>query len=67
MPRQLFDHAQPEDRLFGGVMQHVQADQAGVKIPVRGVNIIFVFRFRHSITNSGSISHGYGSDSEDTP
>src|SRR5436309_5189983 len=35
--RQLFGHAQSEDRLLGRVMQDVQADQPRVQVPVRHV------------------------------
>jgi hypothetical protein len=31
-------------------MQDVQADQAGVKIAIGGINILIELRFRHSIT-----------------
>jgi hypothetical protein len=42
MPRQLLDHPEPEDRLFRGMMQHMQPDQPRVKL-----SIILEIRFRH--------------------
>ena len=49
MAGEFFDHAQSENRLFDGVMQHVEADQSGVEITVGVLQVDF--RFRHSITN----------------
>ena len=60
VPRQFLDHAQPEDRLFDGVMQDVQADQAGVQIAVGGNSFAIGFRFRHSITNLVIFNRGMG-------
>ena len=34
MAGEFFDHAQSENRLFDGVMQHVEADQPRVEITV---------------------------------
>ena len=51
MPRQLLDHAQTEDRLLDGVMQHVQPDQAGVEVAVLAnspSNFVFDIRLRLS-------------------
>ena len=45
--RELLDHAETEDGLVNGVMQDVQADQAGVEVVIN-----IGFRFRHSITNA---------------
>ena len=53
VPPQFFDHAEPEDGLFDGVMQDVQPNQAGVQIAVGQQAIDF--RFRHSITMHRSI------------
>src|ERR1035438_4561825 len=52
---QFLHHAEPEGRLFGCVVQHMQADQAGVEIPVLTGGDILEFRFRHAITNTVSI------------
>jgi hypothetical protein len=34
VPGQFLDHAEPEDRLFGRVVEEVQPDHAGQKIPI---------------------------------
>ena len=52
VPRQLLGHFESEDGPFHGMMQNVQADQAGVKIAVFKATIGIVFRYRHSIAIS---------------
>jgi len=34
VPSQLFDHAQPKDRFFAGMVQNVQPDESGVEVLV---------------------------------
>ncbi len=36
MAGELFDHAEAEDRFFDGMVQDVEANQAGIEIAVRG-------------------------------
>ena len=36
VPRKFFDHLQTEDRLFTGVIQDVEANKAGIQLPVSG-------------------------------
>jgi hypothetical protein len=36
VPRQLFDHLQPKDRLLRCVIKHMQPNQAGVKLAMIG-------------------------------
>jgi len=43
---EFLDHAQAENGAFDGVMEDVEADEAGVQVAVIGW-----IRFRHSITN----------------
>jgi hypothetical protein len=43
---EFFDHAQSENRLFDGVMQHVEADQSRVEITVGVGRSLFVFGIR---------------------
>jgi hypothetical protein len=50
--RQFLHHSHTEDGLADGVMEHVQADQAGVKIAVVLRHIEIDIRFRHSFTNT---------------
>ena len=49
MPGKLFDHAQSEDWLFGGVVQNMQAYQARVQITIRSKRAMIETRFRHQI------------------
>src|SRR5271157_647753 len=60
VPGQLLDHAQAEDGLMRGVMQHVKPDQSRVEVAVIRKNAMIDFRFRHSITNRDSIWGGGG-------
>ena len=36
MPPKFFDHLQTEDRLFAGVIQDVESNEAGIQLPVSG-------------------------------
>jgi hypothetical protein len=45
VPRQFSNHIQPKDRLLPGVMQQVQANEAGEKVAGYGI----VFRYRYAI------------------
>jgi hypothetical protein len=38
MPRKFFEHAKPKHWPLGCVIQHVQADEAGIEIPA-GVGV----------------------------
>src|SRR5579863_7324627 len=51
VPRQFLDHSKAEDRTLHRVVEHVQPDQAGIKIAVCNRVVVFGFRFRHTITN----------------
>jgi hypothetical protein len=47
--REFFDHAEPEDRLFYGMVQNMKPDQAGIKVPVIVIEFRVCSRFRQSI------------------
>jgi hypothetical protein len=47
MPGELFDHAEPEDWLFGGMVKDVEPDKAGIEIAVKDlVQSVIVDGFR---------------------
>jgi hypothetical protein len=49
VPGEFFSHFESKDRFFDGMVQDMETDKAGVKIPVLKRGIIIVFRYRHSI------------------
>jgi hypothetical protein len=50
VPGELLDHTEAENGFFGGMVEDVEADEAGVEVAV-GVPIMIKLRFRHSSTS----------------